>query len=86
MQWDEIRRQHPHQWLVVEAIQARSEGGKRLLEQLAVVNIFPDALAAMRGYTELHHRYPDRELYVLHTDREAVDIEERRWLGIRSAS
>jgi len=83
MKWQEIRRHYPKQWLLVEAIKARSEAGKRILEQLTVVDVFPDASTAMKGYTQLHRQAPERELYVLHTDREALDITERRWLGIR---
>lgn len=40
----------------------------------------------MSAYGELHHLDPQRELYVLHTDRPDLDIEERRWLGIRGAA
>lgn len=83
MEWDQVRKHYPHQWLLVEAIQARSESGKRILEQLAVIDLFPDGLAAMKGYLRLHHESPERELYVLHTDRDKLDVTERRWLGIR---
>ena len=34
-------------------------------------------------YIQLHREAPERELYVFHTDRETLDITERRWLGIR---
>jgi hypothetical protein len=83
MQWEEIRRHYPQQWLLVEAIKAHSKAGKRLLEQISVVGTFPDSVAAMRGYTQLHREAPERELYVFHTDRQNLDISERRWLGIR---
>lgn len=83
MKWEEIRRHYPDQWLLVEAIKAHSESGKRILEQISVVSTFPDSVTAMRGYTKLHREAPERELYVFHTDRETLDIVERRWLGIR---
>lgn len=83
MQWQEIRKYYPHQWLLVEALKAHSELGKRIVEQLAVVNTYPDSQTAMKDYAQLHHQAPDREFYVLHTDREMLDITERRWLGIR---
>jgi hypothetical protein len=54
MKWEEIRSRYPHQWLLVEAIKARSESGKRILEQVAVISTFPDSVAAMKGYTQLH--------------------------------
>ena len=53
------------------------------MEELAVVNTYDDAQAAMQEYAKLHRQAPTRELYVLHTDRAVLDIDERRWLGIR---
>jgi len=83
MTWDEIRQQYPHQWLLVEAIQAHTEGEQRIVEELTIVNIYSDSRTAIRSYVNLHEQDPARELYVLHTDREALEITERRWLGIR---
>ncbi len=83
MTWEEIRKQYPRQWLLVEAIKAHSEFDKRILEQLSVINTFPDSVTAMSSYTQFHREAPERELYVLHTDREKLDIMERSWLGIR---
>ena len=85
MQWQEIRSHYPQQWLLVEAIKAHSETSKRILEQLAVVAAYPDSATAMKGYSQLHHEAPDRELYVFHTSRKTLDIAERKWLGIRVA-
>jgi len=85
MEWSEIRQAYPHRWLLVEALEAHSDAGKRILDDLAVVQSFPDGVAAMKGYKELHHRAPNRDLYVLHTDREDLDITELNWLGIRAA-
>jgi hypothetical protein len=83
MKWQEIRKYYPQQWLLVEAIKAHSEANKRILEQLAVVSTFPDSVTAMESYVQLRREAPERELYVFHTSREALDITERRWLGIR---
>lgn len=85
MEWPEARNQFPHQWLVVEALDARSEAGWRLLGELAVVDRSPDGESAMRTYLKLHRQAPERELYVLHTDRENLEIAEQNWLGIRAA-
>jgi hypothetical protein len=84
MQWSEIRRTYPRQWLLVEALFARSVAGKRIVEELAVVDLYPDGMAAMTGYKELHRWEPGRELYVVHTDRETLDIGELHWFGIRA--
>jgi hypothetical protein len=85
MRWAEVRRQFPHQWLLVEALAARSESGRREVEELAVVESFSTSEAALRTYLRLHRLAPERELYVLHTDRNELDIAERFWLGLRTA-
>lgn len=86
MVWQEIRQYYPQQWLLVEAIKAHSEANKRVLEQLAVVNIFPDSISAMQGYAQLHREAPQRELYVFHTSREMLDITEQQWIRVRGVS
>jgi hypothetical protein len=86
MQWQEIQDRYPHQWLLTEALAARSERGERILEDLAVLETYPDGVAAMNGYRVLHRRAPQRELYVLHTDRSNLKVTEVHWLGIRAAS
>lgn len=83
MQWDEIRCHFQHQWLVVEVMKAHSENGKRILEDMSIVNTYPDGSAAMKGYSQLHREFPQREFYFVHTDRKTIEIEERFSLGIR---
>jgi hypothetical protein len=83
MQWSEIRIAYPTQWLIVEALAARTEGERRQLEQIAVVETCADGAAALQRYRQLHLQYPQRELYFVHTGREELDIHERQWLGIR---
>ena len=61
-----IRTHYPEQWLLVEAIKAHSLDNKRILDQLAVVGAFPDSVSAIKGYSQLHHEAPLRELYVFH--------------------
>lgn len=83
MRWKEIRERHPNQWLLVEALDAHTEGNKRVFNQLAVVDSFEDSTQAFRRYQTLHHQSPSRELYVFHTSREHLDVTEQVWLGIR---
>jgi hypothetical protein len=84
MTWNEIRRYFPDQWLVIEAIDAHSENGKRILDRISVVDTFTDSFLAMKSYGELHRRYPEREFLFVHTDKEMLDIAERKWIGIRA--
>ncbi len=86
MQWNDIRRHYPNQWLLLEALQAHTEGNQRILEQLAIVAAYSDSQSALDGYAQLHREAPTRELYVFHTSREHLDVVERRWLGIRASA
>jgi hypothetical protein len=86
MQWQQVRQRYPSQWLLVEAIKAHTEGNQRVVEDLAIVDVFPDSRAALESYVDFHEQTPEREYYVVHTDRETLDILQRRWLGIRGRS
>jgi hypothetical protein len=83
MQWSEVRKTYPEQWLVIEALEAHTEDDQRLLERIAVVELCPDGPGAMQSYRQLHRQYPTREFYFVHTGREILDIKERQWLGVR---
>jgi hypothetical protein len=58
MRWQQARDQFPSQWLLVEAIKAHTEGNKRVVEDLAVVNSFPDSRSALRCYVDFHEQTP----------------------------
>jgi hypothetical protein len=86
MRWPEVREAYPDQWLVIEAIEAHSEENQRILDQIAVVEACPDSVKAMQTYRRLHQQHPAREFYFVHTSRDSLEIEERKWAGIRLAS
>ena len=83
MQWTDIRRAHPDEWLVIEALEAHTLGGRRMFDRIAVVEVCPDGATAHDRYRTLHGAHPDRELYFVHTANEELEIEERPWVGIR---
>lgn len=84
MQWTEARHRYPSQWLLIEAIDARSTGDRRQVDDLAVLDRFADSPAAWRRYQELHRQQPARELYILHTDRVDPDIHELNAVAVVS--
>jgi len=85
MLWPEVRKAYPNQWLIIEALEARTmPDNRRWLGRLAVIESCPDGKAALQRYRHLHHEYPTREFYFVHTSREELDILERQWLGIRN--
>ena len=84
MQWADIRESYPEQWLIIEALEAHTTTENiRQLDNIAVVEKCPDGTDAFARYRHLHQQYPAREFYFVHTSREALDIHEQRWLGIR---
>lgn len=75
MNWQEIRHQYPRNWVVVEAINASTQGTKRIIDELSFVRAFgADWDAAWALYKQVHHADKNREYYVLHTDRQELDI------------
>jgi len=86
MKWQEVRQSHPDRWLLVEAAQAHSDADQRILDDLVVLDTYEDSAVAMRDYAQMHRKRPDKELYVLHTSREEIKVDERRWVGIRAGA
>lgn len=83
MKWTEVRRDYPSKWVIIEAIEATTRDKKRIVDEMIVVGSFDDNNMALRKYIDLHKERPDREMYVVHTSREALDIEELTWTGVR---
>ncbi len=75
MNWNELRLQYPHSWLLVEAFDAYTENGQRVIPHLELIAVFyQDWAAAWERYQSLHRADKNREYYILHSDREALDI------------
>jgi hypothetical protein len=83
MKWEDVRERYPDQWLLIEAIAASSDNGQRHLTTISVIETFASSAEAVKACGEMQRKAPARELYVFHTSRKALDITERRWLGIR---
>ncbi|MCP4417995.1 MAG: hypothetical protein GY805_15340 [Chloroflexi bacterium] len=85
MKWKDIRKQYPSSWLLIEAIEAHTTSEKRrIVDSLAVIDQFGDFYVAMDSYKHLHREKPEKEMYVIHTDSEEINIKEQNWAGIRS--
>lgn len=83
MNWESIRENFPNKWIILEALEAQSNHGKRIINDGLVINHYNDSKEALEEYKGLHKKSPDRELYVIHTSKKELDIIERKWLGIR---
>jgi hypothetical protein len=75
MTWEEIREQYPGRWVVVEALGAFTQNGQRVIPNLQPIAIFgADWRQAWDAYEGLHRVDKYREYYVLHTEREVLNI------------
>lgn len=83
MQWSDVRKAYPEQWLVIEALEAHSARAHRIFDRVAVLEHCADGRAAMKRCNELQRAHPDREFCFVHTEMPTLEIEERRWVGIR---
>jgi hypothetical protein len=84
MIWEDVKKIYPSSWLVIEAIEAKTEGKNRIVQQLAVFDSFEEETSknALLKYLQLHKTCPERELYVVHSTRPQLDIKEQRWVGV----
>ncbi|NSW89387.1 MAG: hypothetical protein HPY74_01675 [Firmicutes bacterium] len=85
MKWEQVRDNYPNTWVLFEAIVAHSEQGKRIIEDMAVLNTFESGTEAMRKYIELHKQNPERELFIFSTSNKELEIKEKLWMGVRRA-
>lgn len=84
MKWEDVCQAFPKQWVLIEAVDAyTNEKSERILEEVTPLKKFSNSPDAMRAYQELHRENPNRELYVLHTDRKNPNIIEKKWVGVR---
>ena len=83
MLWSDLCRLVPNQWVVIEALAAHSEEGRRELDDVSLVETCPDGSAAFKRYRAYHLQAPEREFLPAHTSNEHLEIHERVWTGIR---
>lgn len=84
MRWSDVRENYKNKWIVFESLKAKSEEGKRIVEDLAVIAAFDNGSEALKNYSLWHKKDKSKEMYVYNTANESLDIEERVWVGVRS--
>jgi len=67
MSWDEIRTDYVDRWLLVEALEAHTEGAQRVISNLTVIGEYADYYEGWDEFKRLHTADKWREYYVLHT-------------------
>lgn len=83
MNWETLRENFPNKWVLLEAIEAHSNDGRRILDRISLINTYDEGKKALEDYKLIHKKEPSRELYVAHTIKTELKIIERQWLGVR---
>jgi hypothetical protein len=85
MNWEQVKEEYPNKWVILEALKAHSVNNQWVVEQISVVDVFIDVSNALARYNEIHRQAPGRDYFVVHTDKENLNIYERHWVGVRTA-
>lgn len=84
MRWDDLKKTTPHQWVIIEANDAYTEGENRIIEDIQLVEPFGENnIGASRRYAQLQKAHPEKEYYVIHTSRPELKVKVRYWTGVR---
>ncbi|MEK4607413.1 hypothetical protein NSS88_10415 [Geobacillus sp. FSL W8-1251] len=78
-----VNSYYPNQFVLVEAISACSQNGKRIIKEMAVIDRYHSVSDAWNGYKQQHKTFPEKELYIFHTSKEQIEVEEQYFIGIR---
>ncbi len=84
MTWEDVKKAYPEQWVLIEAVEAYTEGEKRIVEHMDVIGSFDDdGNKAFEKYIEMHKVHKEREYYIYHTSNEKLNIGVKKWMGVR---
>nr|VFJ44015.1 MAG: hypothetical protein BECKDK2373B_GA0170837_10075 [Candidatus Kentron sp. DK] len=86
MNWQQVREQYPHKWVLVETIEGHTEDDRWCVDRLTVVDVFAEVSDALSLRKALHEKAPARDYFVFHTDKRELAMKERYWLGVRTAA
>ena len=78
MHWNEARKVYPNKWLLFEEIEDHSEDGKRIVEEISIINVYDQGKEALREYADKHKKDKSREMYVYNTKNAELLIEENK--------
>jgi hypothetical protein len=77
MKWQEVRQHFPNQWLLVQAMETRSEGGYCYWERVMVLEKFSNGSEALKGLNAYLKSHAPHDVFIFHTAREQLKLEEK---------
>ena len=83
MTWKDVKKVYPDQWVLLEVVEAHSEGEKRIDEHMNVIGSFADdGDKAFEKYIEMHKVRKEIEYYIYHTSNENLNIGIKKRFGV----
>ncbi|MBB6281983.1 hypothetical protein [Geobacillus subterraneus] len=70
MRCAEIHQTYRNQFVLVEAVSACSQHGKRMIEDIAVAGCYEHGSEAWSNYKQQHRTFLEKELYIFYTSNE----------------
>ena len=68
MQWCDVQRLFPKQWVLLEEIRSHADGDKLVIDDMAVIRSIPDGAVKQEFFAATNERF------VFHTSNDAVAI------------
>lgn len=82
MKWDEVRKRYPNSGVLVEALSAYSKENKRIITEMLVLEESNSPHVLWGKYKQLRSKYSNKEIYIFHTSKNQIEVEEQPFLRI----
>lgn len=76
MTWKEVIKIAKYKWVVIEAVKAKSENGKRIIEDMNFLAEYEGGSDALKDYAKRRKENKDKEFYVCDSTIDVLDIDE----------
>jgi len=63
MNWEDVKKAYPSQWVIIEAVEAHSEENKRIVDQIAVIDSFREGTKNVLLENARLHVYGSLKVY-----------------------
>ncbi|MFK9095340.1 hypothetical protein [Bacillus salipaludis] len=82
-EWSEVRQHFSERCVLVKAIKSETRGKERVIEEMSVIDDFENGNGVWKVYKKHYAENQSRELYIFHTNNEAIKVIEQPCIGGR---
>ena len=76
MTWKEVVKTAKYKWVVIEVIKAKSENGKRIIEDMNLLAEYESGGEVLKDYAKRKKENKEKEFYVHDSTVDFLDIDE----------